>query len=286
MNGKVLLRTHFIDSEVVAFAQRIRSESGYEVLFVVDENAGPLPVPPQFRKVSVTDANIRAAGLFATPDSAWRCGDYGFYLARPQLEGAHFVWMIEYGVALAIGDLREFFARFDRAHHQDFLAPYFGEGDPAWSWHPLMRRFVPAVYGCLFPVTRLTLPLIDYLVAQRRALATTEDWNSHPDDYPNDESFTASMAVAGGFACAALTDCWPGVHTPKTFPQNGLPIPYEFALAGRTPGVIFHPVYHGARFMEKLSEYRQNANPDDVVSAALLAEYLRALADDRGDPVA
>ncbi len=46
VNAKVLLRTHAVDAAAVAFAQRIRTESGYDVLFVVDENAGAHPAPP------------------------------------------------------------------------------------------------------------------------------------------------------------------------------------------------------------------------------------------------
>jgi hypothetical protein len=195
--------------------------------------------------------------------------------------------MIGYDVALAIGDLGEFFGRFDREHEEDLLAPYLSKADPAWDWHAPMRRFVASVYGCLFAVTRLTLPLIDFLAAQRREMVKADDWTLPPNEFPNDESFTASMAVAGGFACAALADCWPGVYTDKTFPRNEIPIPVEFAHSGIAPGVIFHPVYAGARFTEKLRAYRENADPNDVRSAALLAEYLAALpVDHRSDPIA
>jgi hypothetical protein len=275
----VLLRTHVSNAAIVSQARRIRDEAGYDVIFVADESTAPLAVPKEFAKVSVTAAAIDGLGVYAPPDVAWRCGDYAFYLARDLLEGARIVWQIEYDVLLRCANLKTFFGAFDR-RRMDFLAPYFARRGPDWCWQPLMAPFTSRVFGCLFPVTRLSLRLIDFLFAARRALSSARDWAQSPAEYPNDESFAASTAVAGGFACADLAQCRPGVYTPTSFPPNAIPIPRRFVESRRSSAIIYHPVYAGRMFDGKLRDYRRRADPDDHESARRLAGYLAAVARD------
>jgi hypothetical protein len=96
------------------------------------------------------------------------------------------------------------------------------------------------VYGCIFPITRLSGRAIDHLFAARRAA------RQPPSDeafaaWPNDEVFVATELMNHDFACADFNGVRPGSYTEHGL-RTGLPHDREDLLSRPPDGLIYHPV--------------------------------------------
>src|ERR1700734_2853839 len=140
----ILVRTTTLDPETLSFGETLGEASGRPVAFRVDERRGPVASARAAPKLSLTDPACKRLGLFCPPDFAWRCGDYGLYLARAAHPNVAYFWMIENDVRVVGGQLERFFAFFD-ALDTDLLA---GQLQPAtqdryWSHHASSKDSEP-----------------------------------------------------------------------------------------------------------------------------------------------
>ena len=248
----ILLRLARFSEETIAFAQRLRRESGMRVACIVDERNGPVDVG-DFDKVSLTRAACRAIGLHCPRDVGWRCGDYGFYLARLRYPDVRFFWLMEYDVRLRCLDLGEFFSRYapDRGPasvDHDLIAGYYRQAAGDWYWtHTMIARDRP-VWRCLFPVVRLSARAIDTLHAERRAYARRP---VRLANWPNDESFVATVLTRNGSRCADLNDFGATVYDRSTYSFDE-PIDGSALDDRATPVRLYHPVLFGADLARKI----------------------------------
>jgi hypothetical protein len=99
----------------------------------------------------------------------------------------------------------------------------------------------------LFPVVRLSGEAIDRLMAARqdasRSMALRFEW-------PNDEAFVATEAMALGLACKDLNACGRMVYTDASMSYHQ---PIDGAALAHTPmdGLLYHPVLYGAALEAK-----------------------------------
>lgn len=243
----ILLRTTALSPQTAAFANRLAAESGHRICFIVDERRGEVDVGG-FDKISITRRACWRLGLHCPLDFGWRCGDYGFYFARERYPDERFFWLIEYDVRLAGPDARAFFEQFRNGDSFDLIAGYYRRADPSWYWtHTMITRDQP-VWRCLFPVVRLSSSAIDLLLAQRKAYARRL---FRLANWPNDESFVATVLTRAGLRCADLNDFGASVYDDTTYtfhkPMDG------DALDERAPPLrIYHPVLFGADLQRKI----------------------------------
>ncbi|SRR5579871_1055691 len=208
----ILVRAHTFDQRVDAILTRLSAESDHQVACLIDETHGPVGCGP-WTKITVTREACEAIGLFCPSDFAWRCGDYGLYLATIAFPSAAHFWMIEYDVSLWFSNLRSFFSRFDDGTDSvDFIAPYLGRRFPNWYWHRVAERRYKPVYGCLFPIVRVSARALTHLLATRRA----DSAQRSDTEWPNDEVFVACELVTNGFRCRDLNSFGPRVCTRQT----------------------------------------------------------------------
>ena len=160
----ILVRTMQCNDVVKALAQGLQQASKLEVIFLVDERKEPVETG-SFEKLSITRDYFKDNGIYAPQDFAWRCGDYGFYMARRRYPEVHLFWMIEFDVRI-IGQANRFFEAASARPEVDLLVAYLQQAKANWWWYPAAAAADVTAYRCFFPVTRLTARGIDCLFAK------------------------------------------------------------------------------------------------------------------------
>lgn len=254
--GRILVRATTLDERTLHFGDALEAASDWPVSFVIDERRGPAahhgrPV------VGIDDARCEALGLYCPRDYAWRCGDYGYYLARHAHPDARFFWMIEYDVRFAGGDPHAFFAFFREHSEVDFLTTCFGPAGWDWHWAITARASDVRPMRCLFPVTRLSATAVDALLAKRVVHSRKPLRRSL---WPNDEAMVATTLAHGGFACRDLNDFGTVWYDPATFSFT-VPIDGD-AFAPEAHGLrLHHPVLYGEQYARKVARLGEAHEP-------------------------
>ncbi len=265
----LLFRTHKIDPQIQRFCERLRQECGMKVVWLVDESRSPLDVAP-FEKVSINPASLADLGLYAPADSPWRCGDYGLYLAAQSYPEVLRFWLIEYDVRIhSSTSLASFFAAFADSD-ADLLAPLMNERGQDWWWYPAMKARSQPVFGCLFPILRVSSRLLATALQRRRAISRSPIYRLF---WPNDESFLATTAVRAGFTAFDLND-FGSLYTNESFSFDQ-PCDGDELERSAADGLIYHPVLYGkdlerkrallakpSTFQEKLFRKLRNLSAD------------------------
>lgn len=250
----ILLRTERVDAQLEAFAKSLEELSGLPTLFLVDERRGAVDAMGR-RKISITQKACEDIGLYCPDDFGWRCGDYGFYLARAQYPETATIWMIENDVRIAGTDPAAFFRKF-RDEKADFVASYLSPAEADWPWYKTLQARDARPFKCFFPVVRLSSHAIDLLREKRRSQARR--WNRRWL-WPNDEGFVATTLVNAGIACMDLNNGEPSVYRPDEFSfapvmDGALPI------VSADPVALFHPVLEGEALMRKRERLQTREN--------------------------
>jgi hypothetical protein len=256
---RILVRTTRVDARLLELAERLRAASRHPVSLLADARFAD--AAPGFDTIPVSRPALEALGLYCPRNFAWRCGDYGFYLARSRYPAAGRFWMIEYDVRFSVEGLEAFFAALE-ALPADFLVARLARADPDWYWSAAASARDAEPYRCLFPVTRLSARAVDLLLAKRRAHGrdALRRWF-----WPNDEVFVATTLMAAGLDCRDLNDGPAPVYDEESFgffqPIEGGR--FERGLAHRPGFRIFHPVLYGedhAAKLRKLAGYTERSD--------------------------
>ena len=246
----VLLRTHrSFDARTRNFVERLQREGPYELVIAADERHGVVD-SEGIDKVSLTKASIEALGIRPHPQMGWLCGDYCLYLARQALPGTPLFWMLEPDVRLNYDHLADFFCSIDRDRETDFVAIGLQEARSPWHWTARMAPHRQPVFRCLFPLVRLSNAAVVHLEAARRGLPASLP----ASQWPNDESFVASVLMNDGFKCKDLAEF--GRHyTSATF---GFQPRISGSAFDTTPvdGKVYHPVLYGSDLLRKAIQSR------------------------------
>lgn len=271
----ILLRTTGIDERALQFADRLESASNLPVAFLFDGRGGS-SLDTSRLQVALKEQDCSALGLFCPPDFAWRCGDYGFYIARKRFPDAASYWMIEYDVRFGGGKPEEFFSFFAEQTSVDLLAAYFQPVERSyWYWEGFARSRDHRPYRCLFPLVRLSPRAVDALLSKRvkhsRQLLRRNLW-------PNDESFVATTLANGDFTCRDLNDFGQTFYDEQTFSFER-PIRGELFAPGHSGIMIYHPVLFGDSYSHKLaaleSYKRRQRDPLQMTVARKLSRYTK-----------
>ena len=253
----ILLRTTRIDPEIRDMADRLKAASGETVAMLVDERRGESAT--DLPKVGLTDAACAALGLHTPADFAWRCGDYGFYLARHLFPAETHYWMIEYDVRIS-GDAARFFVACAAHPTVDLLAADVRPTGRDWWWCANIASSDAQPYRCFFPVVRLSAKAVDTLAAKRRAHSRRPLRRLL---WPNDESFVATAAVAAGLSTADLNDLGERFYDAETYSYTNVLDGARFVVDGADPQ-LHHPVLFGedlARKLRRLKDAHSTPTP-------------------------
>lgn len=239
----VLVRATTLTPVVAGFARELAEASRLPVAYVLDGRHA-VSHPPDRPVVLVTECDCAALGLYCPSDFAWRCGDYGIYLARRRFPEATHFWLIEHDVRLAGGSAAEFFEMFAVQPAVDLLVSFLRPAIWRWHWYGTALGRGVRPYACLFTIVRLSATAIDTLVAKRARHARSAQRRA---DWANDEAFVATTLVNGSFRCRDINDFGRVYYTAQTLTTTN-------RLRGETfdpprDGLrIYHPILYGDDF--------------------------------------
>jgi hypothetical protein len=245
----ILVRTHYVDDEVLRLISSLADSSRHPVYALVDESRGPIPFGTT-PKIVLGPQTVGELGLYDQCQKPyWRCGDYGLYAARRALPEIKRFWMVEPDVRIRMDRPGVFFDRFD-ADPSDLIVSWFGPADTTWDWGRTMDDGAP-VWRCLFSLLRIGADAIDAMLGARQQMSARFVADAcDPQFWPNDEVFTATTLMRKGFACRDL-NALGAVYDPQTFG-------YWWPLSDRQvreqgqEGAVYHPVLNGDRYFQKL----------------------------------
>jgi hypothetical protein len=270
MTTAILLRTYRFGPRDAEFLATLETDSGCRVHVLADETRGAVDTG-RFAKISMTPAKIRAMSLPAPADFGWRCGDYGFYLARRALPDIAHFWMIEPDVRARVTDYADIFASLATCDG-DFLAPNVIPSSRAHFWWPTMRWVTPHVFRCDFAFSRMSVEAADICLAERRRLARTIPARIM---WPNDETFVTTTLRRLGRSVADVNSCGRTICTPESFgffnPHRG----EELELLPQD-GLLYHPVLWGEDYERKRVRVAQGASFEEALRLKILRGLIRA----------
>lgn len=254
---RILLRSADLEPSVLSFAAELRSISGFPVSIVVDGRHVTGSPERSEDIIILSEDNCAALGLYCPPDFAWKCGDYGYYLARQWFADLQHFWMIETDVRLYGSEPGYLFRFFASRPEIGFLAPLIGRGDPSWYWRPTARARDATPYRCLFPLTRLSADAIDVCLRRRRE--HSGHWRRR-QLWPNDEAFIATTLLNSSVQCRDLNDLGPRFYDPESF-YYGSPIDGDHFLPPGERCQAVHPIYFGSHYRHQVLKLQQRTYP-------------------------
>ena len=279
MSEVILVRTHYFDDVLEGFCSRLQTESGRQVVALVDESKGIVDVPDVFGKITLDFETLGKRGIYIPRDAAWRCGDYCHYAARLARPDATAFWLVEGDVRFKMDHLSEFFDAFPGPDAVDFIAAGYHKSSGKWWWYSAMHAFSEQVYGCMYPLTRLSPRAIDHLMTRRaeHSLLFQERLSQGEADlsWPNDESFTATTLSCDGFICRDINGFGRTFHSKKTF-RVGRPVSLRELETQPNDGQIHHPVVSGQAFLRKMKN-----SFGSLLKKGLPADEIRAIFNTR-----
>jgi hypothetical protein len=243
----LLIRTKEISRAVMELADELQTISGHPATLIVDASGGDVRVKSR-AAIGLSVATCSALGLHCPSDFAWRCGDYGYYLARRQLPDARLFWMIEADVRFYGRDPAHFFRFFASRPEVDFLAGRLRPADPSWYWRNTARARDVSPYRCLFPVTRLSARATDASFARRIAHGKRA---SRRILWPNDEALVATTLVNSGFVSRDFNDFGSVFYCDETF-NYGAPLNGDCLELSPPTVQMAHPVLFGGEYQAKM----------------------------------
>jgi hypothetical protein len=251
MRDLLIVRTHRGGAALEKAIAPLRNLMSLDLMVAADERSGTVAVPPGISKVVLDDAIVERMGLPALGNWGHHCGDYFLYKAREARPNYSRYWMIEPDVKINAADPEAFFSRFAGVQ-DDFIAPFFSERTSAWVHFAAMAAVRPRVFGCLFPLIRVSGTAINHLFQRRVALHRHRSGigGNTSQGWPNDESFVATELHQAGFACSDINS-----HGREVC-SNGFtwsePIHHRSKVFAEPDGQAYHPVLQDGDFAARL----------------------------------
>ncbi len=274
----VVIRSHKADTETLAAYDRYATLKTADVMLCCDERNGVVDAGARAKAFYNLDT-LAEMGLLAHPNCGWRCGDYAYYAARAARPDYDFYWMIEPDVMIRTADLNAMFEALNTGT-ADLLAARFCAHGPTtrWGWYKTMCQQYPAVYGCIFPITRLSGRAIDHLYQARRT-ASVGGSEELFATWPNDEVFVATELKNHGFECRDLGEQRDGLYQRGTL-RIGLPHDRAQLMAQPLDEQIYHPVRDlGAWITVRVSAATDIGQRFRASTEPLRENHMKALTD-------
>ena len=272
MKNVILLRTNHFGPREGEFLEQLRTDTGYETIVLADEMNGRLTAPG-FKKIAYDRTMLYDLGLHCPKNAGWRCGDYGFYLARQAIPDARYFWMIEPDVRAAVENYADLFASFESLT-ADFIAPGITASDNGHFWYPTMRWLTKDVYRCHFAFCRMSAAASDACLRGRREMrfqpAARFMW-------PNDETFVATTLMYQGMSVQDLNATGRVRWTDETFGFQTVCRGEAFEDLPQT-GLLYHPVLWGDDAKRKQARHGKGLKTTEVIRLKLLRGLNRVIA--------
>lgn len=247
----IVLRTHYYDESCKSLLRFLEKSLGFDIIIAADETKFNVDVD-KWPKVSLTYDSLSSLGLYLPEETPWLCGDYFLYLVRQQFPQYDYYWMLEPDVYFNMPSPEGFFRKVSSCSF-DYFVMHFSKKDESWPFYKRVKPFCSEVYGGPFPIVRLSARAIDYLLQERKEMSKL-NWEGKK--YPNDESFTASFLMKGGYSCSDFNTVCDGqvFATKKSFSTRDPWFVGE--LESNAPdGLIYHPAVDYNTYVAKIKRH-------------------------------
>lgn len=251
-----LIRCQAINKSERLLEERL-SQAFENVFFVVHSQTvgGDLPE----NAIAINENILVDMDLHYPKNWGWLCGDYFYYAAAARLAGFESYWLLEPDVMFDFDDVPAFFSCFE-SDTSDFLAAYYWKRDNGWYHERAARDYFNEVYGCIFPITRMSLRFIKAALQARCDYGKV--WSKAGGAYINDEAFIASLANRLSFQCNSIEALAPEYISPNLL-QTARLFPKEL-MDGKT-GKLIHPAVDAEEFARRLEKKLHGNRADDGV---------------------
>jgi hypothetical protein len=278
-NSVAILRCVDFGEMEAALLERLRSYFGANIVIQRNVEAETRPfaldVPNDILVLSADTSAIRNLGLVAPADWGWRCGDYAQIHVADHLQEFDHYWMFEPDVFFNFRELADFFGPLE-SNDADFLAPQLSRRDNQWAHFRSVEEIFPEVWGCLYPVTRISRRAIAAVHQARRDYGEAWLRQAAPRSFANDESFVCSALHAAGFRMESLNTA-----SPSVFPDDNYSFTFNRLIlrerVEREESVVLHPVVSSAVFFDKL---RPRMTKNIMPHLYYYSEIVREMGDD------
>lgn len=245
----LLIRAHRLSGALIQAMARYATVAGHDAFLLYDNDRHDFS-PCGLNALLATSDDLLRSGLLYKPGNRhlglWKNGDYAFYQALWHLPRPYrYYWLIEYDVHINFADLNDFFGLFLN-RDEDCLAPYCGEKPASWMWFQSMRWLSETVYGCFFPVLRLSRTALHHCrLGRLYAGYKFRELGLRGDSWPHCEAFVPTLLAQAGFrlgdlnAVAGRTLCdpaWFHARREEAWPLS------DPRLA-QPDDRLYHPVY-------------------------------------------
>ncbi|MET0372420.1 MAG: hypothetical protein ABW039_13720 [Sphingobium sp.] len=275
-----LVRTHYVDEGLLSFLRAMRA-GGYDVAILLDATSDA-DAPDDIPVIPLARPAIEALGLFLPDDFAWRCGDYGLYLALQAYPGKSHFWMIEPDVLVHSRDPAGFFDRF-LALDAALLCGCLREASPKWYWSASMAPTGLTTWRLLYSLVRISADGLRLMQAKRTEMSRGWAGPSAREDrrWPNDEALTGTVLHHAGTRCIDFNAIGPRPFYAKRSFTFDKPLSRSRIESMAPDDRLYHPVLGGERFAAKVgrmvSEARQRHSFGSLrlFNARVLGDFAR-----------
>lgn len=240
----LIIRTNKIGSREEEMLQIYRQHFKQNIVFALDNRKHNVDGSRE-DIVSVNEGVLTNLGMTCPDDWGWRCGDFFLYAVHAAYPDFDSYWMIEPDVAFHKTDPGDFFNRCAE-DKSDLLAFSIGTREKPWKHLDAAKKVYDEVYGCVFPLIRVSKPALNYLKSERARYGREWDQKS---DYSNDEGFVASAIAADpSLSMKRMQNLVPDLFSQKAFNTRNA---YTFASLQARPKGIYHPVLNDKEFWDR-----------------------------------
>ncbi|MBI6630974.1 hypothetical protein [Pontibaca salina] len=188
-------------------------------------------------KITISEEALSAIGMTGLPKNwGWFCGDMCYYLAAAHFPRYKYYALIESDVYLPEAGVQPLLSAFETCRADAIAAQLGPTPSPKKYSKGLAALDLDPAWGCIFPLSRISRPLLNEMRTLRReALLKT------PRAKLNDEAVLAGAVQRGGFSVARLEDLLPALASKETFDTNP-PHLFEAVAADVHERRLYHPV--------------------------------------------
>jgi FkbM family methyltransferase len=259
MKNKIILRTHYWDEHVEAIASNLSLVENFDFAIVSDNFSRDVKISGEFINIRLTQEFINEQKLPRADKLGWVCGDYSFYAAHIYWGNYEYIWIVEPDVHFDFKDISDFF-NYYKSSSDDLIAPFFGRRGEEWYWYGAAESALgEPVYGCFFPLVRLSKGAIEFLLEKRRLIKAP----AKEPLFPNDESFVSTALSQAGFRCRDIND-FGGEFLDYSIFNNYLPYQFGESRLNQCNNKVYHPVLSSKQILKKIGSIISRDNISEL----------------------
>lgn len=250
MKSLFVLRCHQFKNPERYLLNFVEPYFGQDNILVVADERNYQVNTGKWKKAALNQQRIKELGILNHQNCGWLCGDYFLYIAQQACPDYDFYWLCEPDVYFSFKTAHDFFKEFENKQAADLFAPFFGKRLEHWLWSKMVEVISKDVYGCLFPIVRVSRKAVCHLLAERVLLTNLFlEQNLSHSEWPNDESYVCTTLQRDKFLCRNINDIQKFLG-----PDFGLtPILWDVAINGPHRNRVLHPVVPATHYHRKFS---------------------------------